>query len=63
MKVKSCAKEYSGTPKNVAADCEVAKTEIATASIGIEFADTKYSLVELILELLNMYDEIAKMAK
>jgi hypothetical protein len=41
----------------------VARTEIATASIGIELAPTKYSLVEVILTLLKIYEDAPRIKK
>ena len=55
--------ENSGAPKKVAADCEVAKTEIATLNIGIEFEPKKYSRVEFICLREKMYELSAKIRK
>ena len=43
MKVKLWLYEYSGAPKNVAADCEVAITDMATANVDMWFLEMKKS--------------------
>ena len=55
--------ENSGTPKKVAADCDVARMDIATAKRGMVLELTKYSLDDSILDLLNRYELTIRMAK
>ena len=63
MNVKSLPYEYSGAPKKVAADCEVAKIEIATVNIPMPFEERKKSRELFIFVRLNKKELIARIKK